>query len=203
MPTAPNALPLATLTKDYRLGPGDLVELEVFDMENLKRTVRINAAGNVSLPLIGSLTLGGLTVPEAEARIAQKYSEKYLQDPQVSLFVKEFTTERVTVEGAVVKPGVVPLSGQMTLLRVLAVSGGFGSIANMSEVLIYRVNENNVRQVAAFDVEQIRAGKAEDPLVKGDDLIVVQRDRTRAFLKDSIFRDIVDSVNPFSVIVPK
>lgn len=201
--TAPAPLPLAAITKDYRLNPSDLVEFEVFEMENLKRTVRLNALGNVSLPLIGSINIGGLTVTEAEAKITQKYSEKYLQDPQVSLFVKEFKTERITIEGAVSKPGEIPLNGQTTLLRVLALSGGFGPIANTSEVMVYRVNENNVRQVAVFDVEQIRAGKAEDPLVKGDDLIVVQRDKTRAFLKDSIFRDVVDSVNPFSILVPK
>ncbi|WP_395686643.1 polysaccharide biosynthesis/export family protein [Caenimonas koreensis] len=201
--TAPSALPLATIAKDYRLSPSDLIEVEVFEMENLKRTVRVNAAGNVSLPLIGSIGIGGLTVPEAESKIAQKYAEKYLQDPQVSLFVKEFTTERITIEGAVSRPGVVPLSGPMTLLRILAISGGFGPIANTSEVMIYRVNENNVRQVAVFDVEQIRAGKAEDPVVKGDDLIVVQRDKTRALLKDSIFRDVIDSINPFSALVPK
>ena len=201
--TAPVPLPLSSVSKDYRLTSSDLVEVEVFEMENLKRSVRINAAGTVRLPLVGSLVIGGLTVPEAESLIAKAYAEKYLQDPQVSVFVKEYTTERITVEGAVGRPGIIPLSGPMTLLRVMALSGGFGPIANTSEVMIYRVNENNVRQVAVFDVEEIRAGKAEDPVVKGDDLIVVQRDKTRALLKDSIFRDIVDSVNPFSILLPK
>jgi polysaccharide export outer membrane protein len=106
------------------------------------------------------------------------------------------------VEGAVARPGIFPLVGQMTLLRALAVAGGFGSIANTSQVMIYRTNDQKVRESLTFDVEKIRAGKADDPAIKGDDLIVVQRDSARAALKDSLFRDVLDSLNPFSVLTP-
>ncbi len=196
------AAPLA-LGKDYRVGPNDLIDIEVMDADNLKRTVRVNGAGNISLPLIGQIMIAGLTAPEVEERIAHRYAEKYLQNPQVSIFIKEFTADRVTIEGAVARPGIIPLTGQMTLLRVLAVAGGFGPIANSSEVMLYRVNDQHVRQVAVYDVDQIRAGKADDPVIRGDDLIVVQRNATRALLKDSLFRDVLDSINPFSVLVPK
>jgi polysaccharide biosynthesis/export protein len=200
---AANAAPMVSLGKDYRVGPNDLIDIEVFEMDNLKRTVRVNAAGAISLPLIGQVPVAGLTSQEVEERIAARYSEKYLQNPQVSVFIKEFTSERITIEGAVAHPGIFPLAGQITLLRALAIAGGFGSIANTSEVMLYRVNEKNERQVAVFDVEKIRAGKSEDPVIKGDDLIVVQRDSVRVLLKDSVFRDIVDSINPFSALVPK
>jgi polysaccharide export outer membrane protein len=116
----------------------------------------------------------------------------------VSVFIKEFTTERITVDGAVVKPGIYPLVGQMTLLRALALAGGFGQIANSQRVMLFRQGDKGERQVATFDVERIRSGKDPDPMIRGDDLIVVQRDSARALLKDSILRDIVDSVNPFS-----
>ena len=192
----------AALAKDYRLSTNDLLDIEVMDADNLRRTVRVNAVGAISLPLIGAVTVGGLTAQEAEARIAARYSEKYLQNPQVSIFIKEFTSERITIEGAVSRPGMFPLTGQMTLLRVLAVAGGFGSIANTKEVMIYRVNDQKVRESMVFDVEKIRAGQSEDPPVRGDDLIVVQRDSTRALLKDSLLRDVIDSINPFSMLVP-
>jgi len=193
------AVPRVAIGKDYRVGPNDLIDIEVLDLDNLKRTVRVNAAGAISLPLIGSLVVAGLTSHEVELRIAERYGEKYLQNPQVSVFIKEFTSERITVEGAVAKPGIYPLTGQITLLRALALAGGFGAIANSSEVMLFRVGDGGSRQVAVFDVEQIRAGKHEDPAIKGDDLIVVQRDAARKMLKDSLFRDIIDSVNPFSV----
>lgn len=203
---APSGASLALPTvmgKDYRIGPNDLMDVEVFELENLKRTVRVNAAGAISLPLIGQVMVAGMTSQEIEAAIAARYREKYLQNPQVSIFIKEFTTERITVEGAVARPGMFPLTGQITLLRALALAGGFGSIANTSEVMLYRVNSQRVREVAVYDVEKIRAGKSDDPIIRGDDLIVVQRDSTRVLLKDSLFRDVIDSINPFSAIVPR
>lgn len=202
--SAQAAAPVAAIgtafVKDYRVGPNDLIDIEVYDLDNSKRTFRVNSAGTITLPLIGPVIVGGLTAQEVEARIADRYREKYLQNPQVSIFIKEFATERLTVEGAVARPGMFPLTGQMTLLRALALAGGFGPIAKSSEVMLFRVNEQKVREVAVYDVEKIRAGKDEDPVIKGDDLIVVQRDTTRVLLKDSVFRDIVDSINPFSFI---
>jgi polysaccharide export outer membrane protein len=188
-----------SLGKDYKVGPNDLLDVEVLDLENSKRTVRVNAAGAITLPLIGAVIVNGLTAQQIEAHLAAKYSEKYLQNPQVSVFIKEFTTERITIDGAVAKPGIYPLTGQITLLRALALAGGFGSIADSSQVMLFRVNEKGERQVATFDVDKIRAGKSDDPAIKGDDLIVVQRDANRRLLKDSLFRDILDSVNPFSI----
>jgi polysaccharide biosynthesis/export protein len=194
-----NAVPIASMGVDYRIGPNDLLEVEVMDVENMKRTVRVNGAGAISLPLIGPVIVAGLTAQQAETYIADRYSDKYLQNPQISIFIKEFTTERITLDGAVVRPGIYPLTGQITLLRALALAGGFGPIADSSEVRLFRVNEKGERQVAVFDVELIRAGKKDDPDIKGGDLIVVQRDANRRMLKDSILRDVLDSLNPFSV----
>ena len=205
--TAPSiqkfSLPLVSLGKDYRVGPNDLIEVEIFEMDNLKRTVRVNGAGAISLPLIGHITVGGLTSQQIEQLIASRYSERYLQNPQVSIFIKEFTTDRITIEGAVGHPGMFPLTGRLTLLRALAMAGGFGPIANTKEVVVYRVNDQQVRESAVYDIEKIRAGKSDDPPIQGDDLIVVQRDSTRVLLKDSLLRDVIDSVNPFSVLVPR
>jgi polysaccharide biosynthesis/export protein len=67
---------------------------------------------------------------------------------------------------------------------------------------VYRVNEQHLRESSVYDIEKIRAGKADDPPIQGDDLIVVQRDSTRVLLKDSLLRDVIDSVNPFSILVP-
>lgn len=199
-PSAAQQQPIPGLGKEYRVGANDLLDIEVLNLDNGKRTVRVNAAGYITLPLIGPVIVAGLTQQQVEAHVASLYGEKYLQNPQVSVFIREFTTERITIDGAVSKPGIYPLVGQMTLLRVLALAGGFGQIANAQEVKVFRQGEKGVRQVATFDVERIRAGKDEDPPIRGDDLIVVQRDSARALLKDSIFRDVVDSINPFSVL---
>ncbi len=197
-PQQPSAV--YTIGKEYRVGPNDLLDIEVLNLDNAKRTVRVNAAGTITLPLIGPVVVAGLTQEQIETHIAGLYGDKYLQNPQVSVFIREFTTERITVDGAVAKPGIYPLVGQMTLLRVLALAGGFGSIAKRDGVMLYRTGPEGERQVATFDVDKIRSGENPDPPIRGDDLIVVQRDSTRAALTDSAFRDVINIFNPLSYI---
>jgi len=201
------AMPLDTASRmglgDYRIGAEDLLEVQVFGVDQLARTVRVNSFGMVSLPLIGSVPVGGMTAPEAERLIGRKLAESYLQDPQVSVFIKEYTNQRVTVEGAVAKPGIYPLRGQSTLLRTLAIAGGQGSLSDMSNVVVFRGDANGKREAQVYDVERIRRGELEDPQVMNDDVIVVNRSNARVLLKDSIFRDALDAVNPFSPWMPK
>lgn len=184
--------------KDYRIGAEDLLEVQVFGVDQLSRTVRVNSNGLVSLPLVGTLQVGGMTAQEAEGLIAAKLATDYLQDPQVSLFIKEYTTQRVTIEGAVNKPGIYPLRGETTLLRTIAIAGGQASLADLSEVMLFRADASGKRVASAFDLERIRRGEMDDPAVHNDDVIVVNRSKTRTVLKDSVFRDIIDAVNPFS-----
>lgn len=190
------ASPIAN-ARDYRIGPDDLIEVQVFGVEQLTRTVRVNARGLISLPLIGALEVGGLNAQQAEALIVAKLGESYLQDPQVSLFIKEYTSQRVTIEGAVNKPGVYPLRGPTTLLQSLAVAGGQANLSDMTEVMLFRADEAGKRETLVFDVDRIRAGQLDDPAVVNDDLIVVKRSKARTILKDSILRDLIDTVNPF------
>ncbi len=199
--------PVATAARmglgDYRIGAEDLLEIQVFGVEQLARTVRVNSFGLVSLPLIGSVALGGMTAQEAERFIGRKLAENYLQDPQVSVFIKEYTNQRVTVEGAVTKPGIYPLRGQSTLLRTLAIAGGQGSLSDMSNVMVFRNDASGKREAQVFDVERIRRGEIEDPQIVNDDVIVVNRSTARVLLKDSLLRDALDAVNPFSPLIPR
>jgi len=183
--------------RDYRIGAEDLIEIQVFGVDQLTRTVRVNSRGQVSLPLIGMLQLGGLTATEAEALIVAKLADSYLQDPQVSLFIKEYTSQRVTIEGAVNRPGVYPLRGPTSLLQSLAVAGGQANLSDMTEVMLFRADNAGKRETLVYDVDRIRAGELDDPMVANDDLIVVKRSKARVIFKDSILRDMLDAVNPF------
>lgn len=189
---------LAVVGTDYRINPNDLLEFDIFGIPDMKRSVRVNASGQVSLPLIGAVPLAGLTGQQAEALIAERYAEKYLQNPQVSLFIKEFTTQRVTVEGAVTKPGIYPVTGQLSLLRALALAGGFAPMAELSEITVYRYGADGQRQMQVYDLEKVRAGELMDPEVLADDVIVVKRNPNRTAVRDSLFRDILGIFNPFS-----
>ena len=189
--------------KDYHIGPEDLLEIQVFGVDQLSRTVRVNSSGFISLPLVGAVLVGGLTAHEAELAVANRLASDYLQDPQVSLFVKEFTTQRITLEGAVAKPGIYPLRGETTLLRALALAGGQGSLSDMSQVMLFRAGKDGTRTTLTYDIERIRHGEIEDPLVQNDDLIVLNRSPMRVLLRDSVLRDALDAINPLSPVLPK
>ena len=183
---------------DYKIGPNDLLEVEVFGVADLKRTVRVNSSGHISLPLIGTVPVAGLTASDAQALIALQYSKDYLQDPQVSIFIKEFTSQRITVDGAVVRPGIYPLVGQITLLRALAMAGGGGQLSDLEQVILFRITPDGKSETQKHDVNKIRLGEAPDPIMQGDDILVVNRNPTRVGLRDSVFSDILNTLNPFS-----
>lgn len=193
------ALPsAATLSPDYRIAASDLMEFDVFGVPDMKRDVRVNASGDVSLPLIGAVRVAGLTVHEAQKLIADRYEEKYLLAPQVSLFVKEFTTQRIAIEGAVARPGIYPVMGELTLLRALALSGGFAQYADINQIMVYRSGgPGGAREQFTYDLDKVRSGQVMDPTIRSDDVIVVQRNPKRAALRDSLFSDILSTLNPF------
>jgi polysaccharide export outer membrane protein len=110
--------------RDYQIGPEDLIEISVFEEEKLNKTVRVSSQGNISLPLLGILNVKGLTANELEKEMRDLLGEKYLQDPHVSVFIKEYRNQRVSVIGSVEKPGVFEVTSQKTLLDMLAMAGG-------------------------------------------------------------------------------
>jgi polysaccharide export outer membrane protein len=189
---------LAGFGADYRIGPNDLLEIDVYGVTDLKRTVRVNATGLVSLPLIGTIKVTGMTAQEAEAAIAARYAEKYLQDPQISVFIKEFTTQRVTIEGAVARPGIYPLTGQITLLRAMALAGGRGELASLDNVMVYRAGPDGKLDSKTYDLDLVRSGEIPDPVVLPEDVIVVQRKPVRVLLRDSAVSDFINLLNPFN-----
>lgn len=175
---------LAKVLDDYRIGPSDLIEISVFQVPELSKTVRIGARGALSLPLIGQVQAGGLTSQELETVIAKKLQESYLQDPQVSVFIKEFISQRVTVEGNVNKTGVFPISGKTTLLQAIALAGGLDKLANADDIKIFRDRKDGTREILAYELDPIRKGEAQDPVLATNDLIVVGKSAGRSALKD-------------------
>jgi len=189
----PQALPAGALPArpvsgptDYLVGPHDVLDIEVFGAKELTRSVRISEGGDFSLPLVGRVPAAGRTVGQLEQEIAARLEEKYLEDPQVTVFVKEYMSQRVTVEGAVEKPGIITLTGRTSLLQVIALSEGLDDLANPEGIVIYR-NVDGRRYAAAFDIREIRAGRMVDPEVVGDDIVVVDYSGARAGLKDFLY----------------
>jgi len=124
------------LYRDYKIGPEDLLEISVFEDEKLNKSVRVSSQGNISLPLLGILKVKGLTANELEKEIRDLLAEKYFQDPHVSVFIKEYRNQRISVMGSVEKPGVYDVTGQKTVLDILAIAGGLKEEAGQLLFLI-------------------------------------------------------------------
>ncbi|HXK62556.1 MAG TPA: polysaccharide biosynthesis/export family protein [Acidobacteriota bacterium] len=112
------------IEQDYRIGPGDVLEILVFGEEGLSRTVRVAADGTVTLPFLDSLKVAGMTALEVESLVKQGLSRDVIRDPQVSVFIKEYRSQSVFVLGAVQRPGEYQLVGSLHLIDALAMAGG-------------------------------------------------------------------------------
>lgn len=170
--------------EDYRIGPSDLIDISVFQVPELSKTVRVGANGALTLPLVGAIQAGGLTAQQLEVLIAKKLQQSYLQDPQVSVFIKEYVSQRVTVEGAVNRPGVFPISGKTTLLQAIAMAGGLDRLADENDIKLFRDRKDGTRETIPFDLEPIRKGEAPDPVLATSDVVVVAKSGSRSAIKD-------------------
>jgi polysaccharide export outer membrane protein len=157
-------------SKAYKIGPRDVLEVTVFKVPDLSKVVQVSEVGTISYPLVGEVQAGGRTAREVEQDLTSTLGAKYLQNPQVSVFVKEYNSQRVTVEGSVKKPGVVPIQGGLSLIQAVALSGGFDDTAEETIILFRKSDGKHL--VGKFDVSQIRSSRAEDPQLEPGDVLV-------------------------------
>jgi polysaccharide biosynthesis/export protein len=135
------------------IGPGDLLNISVFDVPEMTQTIRVNDAGDATLNLVGALHLAGLTAFEAQASIASSLkAHNYLVDPQVSVFISEYTTQGVSILGEVHKPGVYQVLGTRTLLDIISEAGGITPFAG-AEAMIKRANGDTVHVALTNDAQ--------------------------------------------------
>lgn len=159
-------------SKSYKIGPRDVLDVTVFQAPELSKIFQVSEAGTVNFPLIGEVEVAGKTAREVEWELRKQLGSKYLQNPQISVFLKENFSQRVTVEGAVKKPGGIPIAGGMTLLQAIAEAQGFDNDTASKTVVLFR-QENGRRLAGRYDVSDIRDGSSEDPQLQAGDVIVV------------------------------
>ena len=123
---------------EYILGEDDLLSVTVYENDDLATLARINGDDKIKMPLIGEITVGGLTVHEAEQKIAARLADGFLLNPNVSIFIKEYHSKKVTILGEVDKPGLYELSGNATLLEIISQAGGLTDKAG-DEALVKRI----------------------------------------------------------------
>lgn len=169
------------------IGVLDRLDVIVFQVPDLTFTgasaIRVDASGQIEMPLIGSLQAAGRTPAELGSDIRTRLASRYLQNPQVTVRVAEAGNQKITVDGAVTEPGVYETKGQTTLLQAVAMAKGATRVADLQSVAVFRTVEDQ-RMVAVFDLAAIRGGLAADPVLQGDDVVVVDTSRLSAAMRD-------------------
>jgi polysaccharide export outer membrane protein len=137
--------PASAKPEDYRLGAGDLLKIAVFDHDELGADARISQSGNITFPLIGQVLVAGLSTREAELLLARRLIEGgFVKQPQVSVLVSEYQSQKVSVMGQVAKPGQYPLDASKKLLDALALAGGVLNDTAADDVTLVRANGSRV-----------------------------------------------------------
>jgi protein involved in polysaccharide export with SLBB domain len=173
-PGPPNLPPPSQSTV---VGPGDLFEVSVLGEKDLPKEFRIQPDGTVDFPYVDRLTVAGLEPQQIEELIKKELEgKKILINPQVTLVVKQYNSKKVSVIGAVQKPGSLPWSEGIKLVDAISLSGGLTPLADGDRVIITRLVGPNKTVTATVSLDDITDGKLGDiPLQAGDTIKVTQR----------------------------
>lgn len=165
--------PKSVAEAEYKIGPQDILRIDVWKEPDFTRTVPVRPDGKVSLPLLNDVQAAGLTSLELATSLRENL-KKYLTDPKVTVTVTEINSRRVYVTGEVLRVGALPLLPNMTVLQALASSGGFTQFARIKNIYVLR-QEGEKQVKYPFNYKEAVAGKRpEDNIqLKSGDIIVV------------------------------
>lgn len=181
----------------YLIGPTDVLKISVFQVPDLSfDQLRVDSSGNIQMPLIGTIHAEDLTPGQLSELLRTQLGARYLQNPQVSVTVVESASQKVTIDGDVTKPGVYEMRGRTTLIQAVAMAEGPTRTADLTSVAIFRMVDGQ-RMVAVFDLRAIRNGEMQDPVILGDDVVVVDRSRLNAAM-----REILSAVPALAIFRP-
>jgi polysaccharide biosynthesis/export protein len=173
---------LAPAPAAYRINPSDELRVSVYGEPELTlEELPVDTNGDINVPLAGTVKAQGHTADELAGEIGSRL-RRYLRRPQVSVNVTKFTSQRITVGGYVERGGVFERIGQTTLIDAVSLAGGLSEVAREDDVLVLRRGADGSRQVARFDLRQIRAGQMADPVLQPGDAVVVGASNARRVL---------------------
>ncbi|MHB8791008.1 MAG: SLBB domain-containing protein [Desulfobulbaceae bacterium] len=160
---------------DYVLGPGDLVSITVFEVNELNTEARVSSRGLITMPLLGQVHVQGLSALEAEKKIEQDLTKEYMHEAHVTLFVKERVSQQITIVGAVKNPGAYETKATKRILEVLSMAGGLDESAGDTVYITRHKKEKDGNEVFLVDMEKLLdEGRVDmNMFVQGGDTIFV------------------------------
>lgn len=158
---------------DTTLGPGDVFEVSVYGEKELSGKYKVAKDGTIDYPLVGRVVVAGKEPTEVSDDISKQLREgQILRNPQVSVFVTEYASKRVSVVGAVSKPGTFPMSSGLTVVQAISLAGGFTSLASRNDTLVTRRDDQKTERFRV-PVERVTEGRADDFALQAGDIIYV------------------------------
>ncbi len=158
---------------DTTLGSGDVFQVRVFGEKELSNSYRVAEDGTIDFPLIGAVEVAGLEPPAVASVISNRLrTAGILRAPQVSVLVEEYNSKRISVLGAVSKPGTFPMSAGMTVVQAISLAGGFTPLANQDDTVVTRRLNGELRRFRV-PVEKISEGRSSDFPVRAGDIVYV------------------------------
>jgi polysaccharide export outer membrane protein len=167
----PVAQAAAITDASYKIGPQDVLRVDVWKETEISRSVPVRPDGKISLPLLNDVQAAGRTAMELANTITEGL-KKFINNPQVTVSVAEINSRRVYVTGEVTRPGAYPLLPNMTALQALTSAGGFTQFSNPKKIYVLR-NESGKQVKHPFNYKSVLDGKQDDiPLLPGDTIVV-------------------------------
>jgi len=163
------------VTKEYIIGPEDVLEITVWRNQDLSKVVAVRPDGRISMPLIGDVTAVGRTPSQLTEEIASRLKE-FKENPSIAIVVKEVNSYAVFILGEVQKPGKYPLKSKTTLLQGITIAGGFTPTAARNKMVLFRFLDSGAgdeRMKASYDDIVLRDGSRQNVELKPGDTVVV------------------------------
>ena len=161
-----------SVSRGSTLGPGDLVEVRVFQEADLSGAYRLSPEGTVDYPLCGKVALGAMTSSQAADALTTCLANGYLRKPQVSVLIREYNSKKIFVFGEVQKPGTFPYEENMSIVQAVTLAGGFTKVASKNSTQVTR-SVDGLEKKIRVPVEDIGNGRERNFSLKPGDIVFV------------------------------
>lgn len=154
------------------LGPGDLIEVRVFEEADLSGPYRVAPGGTIDFPLCGKISVLGLNTSATADTLTRCLGEKYLKRPQVSVLLREYNSKKIFVFGEVQKPGTFPYEEDMSIIQAITMAGGFTKVASKNDIAVTRTVEGRETKIRV-PVADIGTGREKNFRLQPGDIVFV------------------------------
>ncbi len=191
----------SVVPREYTIGPEDVLDINVFEAQEMNREVRVSASGEISLPLLGAVRAAGLTPRELETSLQEVLHQKYMKDPHIGVFVREMQSHPVSVMGAVRKPGIFQIRGSKTLLEILSLAEGLADDAGEEVIILRRTGQINAPGSLSEKANDMAESSPATRLEESERPAATDEgtDKSSAFSQNVVqvnLKDLLDSTDP-------